>query len=143
MPQFPVAIITAVLAIVLFLHVAARTAVRAGSLTEVIPAVRRSDHVESPEGRSTKADMLIVFTTAWCGPCKEYKKVLSRSGLIVKEWSGEKGGSQVWIVDAEKYRDMANSYGVSGVPASFAIKGGKVVDSSRSWTEQELKGFFE
>ena len=143
MPQFPVAIITAVLSIVLFLHVAARTAVRAGSLTEVIPAVRRSDHVESPEGRSTKADMLIVFTTAWCGPCKEYKNVLSRSGLIVKEWSGEKGGSQVWIVDAEKYRDMANSYGVSGVPASFAIKGGKVVDSSRSWTEQELKGFFE
>ena len=143
MPQLPVAIITAVLAIVLFLHVAARTVVRAGSLTEVIPAVRRSDHVESPEGRSTKADMLIVFTTAWCGPCKEYKKVLSRSGLIVKEWSGEKGGSQVWIVDAEKYRDMANSYGVSGVPASFAIKGGKVVDSSRSWTEQELRGFFE
>lgn len=143
MPQFPVAIITAVLAIVLFLHVAARTAVRAGSLTEVIPAVRRSDHVSSPEGRSAKADMLIVFTTAWCGPCKEYKKVLSRSGLIVKEWSGEKGGSQVWIVDAEKYRDMANSYGVSGVPASFAIKGGKVVDSSRSWTEQELRGFFE
>jgi len=143
MPQFPVAIITAVLAIVLFLHVAARTAVRAGSLTEVIPVVRREDHVSSPEGRSAKADMLIVFTTAWCGPCKEYKKVLSRSGLIVKEWSGEKGGSQVWIVDAEKYRDMANSYGVSGVPASFAIKGGKVVDSSRSWTEQELRGFFE
>lgn len=143
MPQFPVAIITAVLAIVLFLHVAARTAVRAGSLTEVIPVVRREDHVSSPEGRNAKADMLIVFTTAWCGPCKEYKKVLSRSGLIVKEWSGEKGGSQVWIVDAEKYRDMANSYGVSGVPASFAIKGGKVVDSSRSWTEQELKGFFE
>ena len=143
MPQFPVAIITAVLAIVLFLHVAARTAVRAGSLTEVIPVVRREDHVSSPEGRSAKADMLIVFTTAWCGPCKEYKKVLSRSGLIVKEWSGEKGGSQVWIVDAEKYRDMANSYGVSGVPASFAIKGGKVVDSSRSWTEQELRGCFE
>jgi len=143
MPQFPVAIITAVLAIVLFLHVAARTAVRAGSLTEVIPVVRREDHVSSPEGRNAKADMLIVFTTVWCGPCKEYKKVLSRSGLIVKEWSGEKGGSQVWIVDAEKYRDMANSYGVSGVPASFAIKGGKVVDSSRSWTEQELRGFFE
>lgn len=109
----------------------------------MIPVVRRVDHVSSPEGRNPKADMLVVFTTSWCGPCKEYKLVLEKSGLIVKEWSGSNDGSQVWLVDAEKYRDLANSYNVTGVPASFAIKAGKIVDQRRSWTEQELKGFFE
>lgn len=90
-----------------------------------------------------KADVLIVFTTSWCAPCKEYKKVLDKSGLVVKEWTGPAGASQVWIVDAEKYRDLANSYNVTGVPASFAIKAGKIIDQRRSWTEHELKGFFE
>lgn len=143
MPQFPVAIITAVLAIVLFLHVAARTAVRAGSLTEVIPVVRREDHVSSPEGRSAKADMLIVFTTSWCGPCQEYKKIIRKTGLRYRDWEGKPGGADVWFVDAEKYPDLANRHNVSSVPSTITVKSGCVIDVRSRWSESELKELFK
>jgi thioredoxin-like negative regulator of GroEL len=142
MPQY--AILTALLAVVLFVSVAARTASRLATRHDPVSITRRA-FVGSGDGEMAviKADMLIVFTTSWCGPCQEYKKIIRKTGLRYRDWEGKPGGADVWFVDAEKYPDLANRHKVSSVPSTITVKSGCVVDVRSRWSESELKELFK
>lgn len=91
-----------------------------------------------------KADMVLVFTTAWCGPCRPYLRTIRSSGLIVKDWSGTAGEvANVWVIDAVAFPDLANRYQVEAVPYTVTIKGDSVIDKRMTYTRDELLELFK
>ncbi|MCC7509268.1 MAG: thioredoxin [Planctomycetes bacterium] len=65
---------------------------------------------------------LVDFTATWCGPCK----VL---GPIVDKLATEfKGKINVAKLDIDKSPEIAQNFGVMGVPTLIFFKNGEVVD---------------
>lgn len=63
--------------------------------------------------------MVLYFTATWCGPCKTFKPV-------VQEVDAELGIG-IRFVDVDEQKDLAQRYGVSGVPTIVVQSGGDVV----------------
>jgi thiol-disulfide isomerase/thioredoxin len=96
------------------------------------------------EKPARKADMVLVFSTPWCAPCRTYEKTIRSTGLIVKEWSGVVGdGANVWFIDAVKFPDLANRYQVEAVPFTVTLKGDLVTDKRVTYSRDELLGLFQ
>lgn len=91
------------------------------------------------------ADVLVVvdFWAEWCQPCRLL-------GPVLAKLADEHQGKFVLVkADAEKLPDVAASFGVSSIPAVFAIREGKVADQFlgllpepeiRAWLERLLPG---
>lgn len=60
---------------------------------------------------------VMYFSTEWCGPCKMFwpvvQEVCSANGI------------QIQKIDAERNRDLANQYQITGVPTLIVMKNGK------------------
>lgn len=66
--------------------------------------------------------VLVDFFAVWCGPCKMFSPVIEE---ISKEMSGK---INVFKVDVDKSTDIAQRYGIMGVPTAVIFKNGKAVD---------------
>ncbi|HUG53068.1 MAG TPA: thioredoxin [Vicinamibacteria bacterium] len=68
-----------------------------------------------------KVPVLVDFWAAWCGPCK-------MAAPEVKKAATEMAGKAVVLkVDTDRHPELAQRFGVRGIPNFVVMKGGRVV----------------
>jgi putative thioredoxin len=73
--------------------------------------------------RSMDVPVVVDFWAAWCQPCQQL-------GPILEKLANEAAGAFVLVkADTERVPNIAAGFGVRSIPAVFAIKDGRVVDS--------------
>jgi putative thioredoxin len=73
--------------------------------------------------RSRDLPVVVYFWAEWCGPCR-------RLGPVLEKLAGEYGGKFLLAkADTEKVPAIAAEFGVRSIPAVFAVRDGKIVDS--------------
>jgi thioredoxin 2 len=85
-----------------------------------------------------KFPILVDFWAAWCGPCRMAAPEVER---VAKDMAGR---AVVLKVDTDKYPEVANRYGVRGIPNFVVLRDGRVVrqqagvvphDEMKRWLE--------
>jgi thioredoxin 1 len=63
--------------------------------------------------------VLLEFSADWCGPCQQVKP-------LVHELAAEVAGkAKVVPIDVDQQPDLAQQYGVSGIPCFVVLRNGK------------------
>jgi thioredoxin 1 len=83
--------------------------------------------VESFEAQvlNSPVPTLVDFWAPWCPPCRMLKPELEQ---LAPEFAGR---ANIAFVNVDEHPGIAEAFGISGIPALFIVKNGKVVDS---WT---------
>ncbi len=76
-----------------------------------------SEETFEQEVLQSETPVLLEFTAVWCGPCKMLEPVLKD---IAKEYTGR---LKVVKVDADQNPNLANRFGVMGIPTTMLFKG--------------------
>ncbi len=80
---------------------------------------------------------VIRFTASWCGPCKSLAP-------IFEEVAKENPGVKVFVVDVDTHGDIAQKFGVRGIPTLFKIVNGSVIlQKSGALPKTEVEEFFK
>lgn len=74
------------------------------------------------EALQAEGVVLVDFSAAWCGPCRRLEPELK---AVSEEMAGQ---VKVLKVDVDASPDIAEKYGVQGIPQMNILKGGQVVD---------------
>lgn len=72
----------------------------------------------------TNPKVIVVFHADWCGPCKQYDKVLSSLG------EKDLNGTILKVINAddETYDDVIGDYNIKSLPTTLIFKDGKVAN---------------
>ena len=71
--------------------------------------------------RSAAVPVVVDFWADWCGPCKVLAPILEQA-------VEERDGIELVKVDTDANQELAERYGVRGIPNVKAFRNGKVVD---------------
>jgi thioredoxin 2 len=71
--------------------------------------------------RNAKVPVLVDFWAAWCGPCRMAAPEVHRAA------TDNAGKAVVLKVDTDKHPELAQRYGVQGIPNFLVMKDGQVV----------------
>lgn len=74
--------------------------------------------IEGKEGLS-----LIKFGASWCGPCRAYAPILEEAE---KDYADK---IEFYEVDVDQEPELATKFEIRGVPATFILKDGEVINS--------------
>lgn len=88
----------------------------------------------------TKQHKLLVvdFWAPWCPPCRALGPHIE---ALATEYAGKVG---IGKCNVDENRELTNQFGISGIPAIFFIKNGKIVDKQIGYCEKnELKAKIE
>lgn len=66
---------------------------------------------------SSKKNVVVQFTAAWCGPCKMIKPSLQEIGEKDED-------IEIVSVDIDSYKDLSNEYNVRSIPMFIFYKNG-------------------
>lgn len=78
---------------------------------------------EEFDNKTEKGVVLIDFYADWCGPCKRLSPTLES---VAKRIGAE---ANIYKVDVDENADLANRFGIRGVPTMLLFKDGKLVRS--------------
>jgi putative thioredoxin len=88
--------------------------------------------------RSSEVPVIVDLWAPWCGPCTTLGPLLERAV------SATAGAVELVKVNVDDNPRIAQSFGVSSIPAVFAIRDGKVVDQFMGAVpEQQVVAFVE
>lgn len=66
--------------------------------------------------------VLVDFTAAWCGPCKQLEPIIQQLAL---DWNGK---LQIYKLDVDENPTLAMQYQVMGIPTVMLFVKGKAVE---------------
>lgn len=83
------------------------------------------------------ADKAVIrFTAKWCGPCRALEPIFN-------EVAGENLGVKTFVVDVDQFRDIAQNFGIKGIPTVMLIENGSVkLQKSGAQPKEEIEEFF-
>lgn len=89
---------------------------------ETIPRIADAASFDRLLATAGERLLVIDFFADWCGPCKLVTPILAEVAEEVKEVA------DVYTVDVDANRRLAQRMGVSGIPNILLIKNGKTLD---------------
>lgn len=92
---------------------------RSPHIIETTPETFEADVIE----RSMSVPVVVDFWATWCQPCRLLGPVLE---MLAVEYDGK---FALVKAETERMPDVVAGFGVRSIPAVFAIRGGRVVDS--------------
>lgn len=99
------------------------------------------DYKSSPQEWKYKGDKpaIIDFYADWCGPCKIASPILEE---ISKEYAGK---VNIYKIDTDVERELAQIFGISGIPAFLYIpmEGKPMMTSGIARSQEDTKKMFK
>ncbi|MFM7218417.1 MAG: thioredoxin [Bacteroidota bacterium] len=85
---------------------------------------------------ATPLPVLVDFHTQWCAPCRQMAPLVDE---LEKECVGK---AMVLRMDVDQSKEVAQAYGIKGVPVFVLFKNGKeVARKTGAMTKEELRAF--
>lgn len=86
----------------------------------------------------TAADKAVLrFTATWCQPCKSLEPIFN-------EVAAEHPEMKTFVIDVDQYGDIAQKFGIRGIPTLMRIEKGSVkLQKSGARPKPEVEEFFK
>ena len=98
--------------------------------------VKKVNEIEF-DSLAKEGKVLVDFSASWCGPCQMLAP-------IIDELSEELTDVKFLNVDVDNCENIAQTFGISAIPALYLLQDGKVVKSTLGFMPKEqVKKFIE